>query len=172
MESHQIGEEKKQAATARRKGPWCQRELPHIGNRFDGRARVIRPFFVQTPRQRRKALGSEQLSNRRGTQGAMALLKSLANLVNRIVLLAQADDQIARGRFLGLRLRSTARGDKKDWIQVSAEVMAEHVKGIEGVAEGACDLFGRPTLQKVSPQGLVLALFGTIGLGEESAAFT
>jgi len=171
VESHQIGEEKKQSATARGKGPRYQGELPHIGNRFSGRARVIRPFFIQTPRQRRKALGSEQLANGRGTQGAIALLQSLANLVHRIVLFAQADDQVAGGRFLGLRLRSSARGDKKDRIQVPAEVMAEHVKGIEGVAEGACDLFGRPTLHKISPQGLVLALFGIIGLGEEAAAF-
>ncbi len=107
-----------------------------------------------------------------GLKGAIALLQGLANLVDGMVLLAQADDPIASGRFLGLELWSAARGDKKDRIQVPAEVMAEHVKGIEEVAEGAGDLLGRSTLHKISPQSLVLALFGTRGFGEKAAAFT
>ena len=102
----------------------------------------------------------------------MTLLEGLANFIDRMVLFAELDNPIAGGRFLGLGLRTVAWGHKKDRIWLPAEVVAQDVKGIERVAEGASDVFGGPPLDQISAQGLVLAVFGQAGCEEEAAEFT
>jgi hypothetical protein len=89
-----------------------------------------------------------------------------------VVLFAQLDDEIVRGRFFGLGLGTMARGDKKDRLGLAAEVVAQDVEGIEGVAEGAGDSLGGATLDQESSQGLILAVFGEAGLKEEAAELT
>ena len=65
------------------------------------------------------------------------------------------------------------RGEtKKTGSGFSAEVVTQDVEGIEGVAEGAGDVFGGPALDQVSAQGLVLAVFGQAGFEEEAAECT
>jgi hypothetical protein len=61
--------------------------------------------------------------------------------------------------------------DKKDRIRVTAEMVAEHVIRANGVAEVSGDLLWGPVINKIGPEGLVDALFGTTGLEEEAAAF-
>jgi hypothetical protein len=91
------------------------------------------------------------------------LLESLANFIDRMVLFAELDNQVAGSRFLGLGLRTVAWVHKKDRVRLPAEVVAQDVKGIERVAEGAGDVFGGLALDQISAQGLVLAVFGQAG---------
>jgi len=102
----------------------------------------------------------------------VTLLEGLANFIDRMVLFAELDNQVAGGRFLGLGLRAMAWGYKKDRVWLPAEVVAQDVKRIERVAEGAGDVFGGPPLDQISAQGLVLAVFGQAGFEEEAAEFT
>jgi hypothetical protein len=102
----------------------------------------------------------------------VTLLEGLANFIDRMVLFAELDNQVAGGRFLGLGLRTVAWGHKKDRVRLPAEVVAQDVKGIERVAEGAGDVFGGLALDQISAQGLVLAVFGQAGFVEEAAKFT
>ena len=102
----------------------------------------------------------------------MALLEGLADFIDRMVLFAQLDDQVASGRFLGLGLGTVARGDKEDGSGFAAEVVAQDMEGIEGVAESAGDVFGGTAFDQESAQGLVLAVFGQAGFEEEAAELT
>ena len=131
-----------------------------------------RPFLVQAPGQGGKALGPEDFPHRGRAEGTVALLEGLADFIDRMVLFAELDDQVAGGRFLGLGLGAVARGDKEDRLGLPAEVVAQDVKGIERVAEGAGDVFGGAALDQVSAQGLVLAVFGQAGFEEEAAELT
>ena len=130
------------------------------------------PFLIQAPGQCSKTLGPEDFPHRGRAEGAVALLEGLADFIDRVVLFAQLDDQVAGGRFLGLGLRAVARGHKEDRVGLAAEVVAQDVKGVERVAEGAGDLFGGAALDQESAQGLVLAVFGQAGFEEEAAELT
>jgi len=89
-----------------------------------------------------------------------------------MVLLAQLDDEIAGGRFLGLSLRAVAWGEEKGRLGIAPEVVAEDVKGIEGITKGAGDLFGWAPFEQISAEGFVLAVFGQAGFEEELAELT
>ena len=127
------------------------------------------PFLVQAPGQRRKTLGPEDFPHGGRAEGTVALFEGLADFIDRVVLFAELDDQVAGGRLLGLGLGTVAWGDKKDRVRLAAEVVAQDVKGIERVAEGAGDVFGGPALDQIGAQGLVLAVFGQAGFEEEAA---
>jgi len=99
--------------------------------------------------QRRKALGPEDFPNGSRAEGTAALLERLADFIDRVVLFAQLDDEVAGGRFLGLGLGSVARSHKKDRLGLTTEVVAQDVKGIEGIAEGAGNVFGRLALDQI-----------------------
>jgi hypothetical protein len=77
-----------------------------------------------------------------------------------MVLLAQLDDQVPRGRLLGLVLGTVSSGKKEGGLGCSAEMMTEDVERIEGVSKSARHLFGGTALDQESAQGLVLAVFG------------
>ena len=67
-------------------------------------------------------------------------------------------------RLFGLGLRAVAGRDEEKRLVFPAEVMTENMEGIEGIAEGACDLFGGAAFDDISAKGLVLAVFGQAGL--------
>jgi hypothetical protein len=102
----------------------------------------------------------------------VALLEHLADLVDRVVLLAQLDDEVTGRRFLGLSLGAVAWREEKDRLGIPPEVVAEDVKGIEGITEGAGDLFGGALFEQISAEGFILAVFGQVGFEEELAEFT
>jgi hypothetical protein len=130
------------------------------------------PFVVQAPGQGRKPLGAEDLPYGGGAEGAVALLEGLADLIDRVVLLAELDDEVAGGRFLGLGPRAPAGGGKEDRLGLAAEVVTQDVKGVNGVAEGAGGLFGWAPVDQEGAEGLVLAVFRQARLEEEAAELT
>ena len=132
----------------------------------------MRPFLVQAPGQRRETLGPEDFPHGRRAKGAAALLECSADFIDRVVLFAKLDDEVASGRFLGLGLWAVARGDEKDRLGFTAEVMAQDMKGIERVAEVAGDVLGKPAFDQIGAQGFVLAVFGQARMEEEAAELT
>jgi len=64
------------------------------------------------------------------------------------------------------------RREKKSGMGFSAEMVTKDVEGIEGVAEGAGNVFGETALDQISAQGLVLAVFRQAGLEEEATKRT
>jgi hypothetical protein len=117
-------------------------------------------FFVPPPGQRSKPLGFEDFPHGGRTQGAVTLLECLTDFINGMVLLAQLDDKVPRGRLLGLALGTVSSGKKEGGLGFSAEMMTEDMERIEGVAKSARHLFGGTALDQESAQGLVLAVFG------------
>ena len=96
------GHEQEQAPAAGLEPPGGQRERADIGHGLDRRLGAGGPFLVQAARQGREALGLEHLPHRRRAERELALLEGLADLVDRVVPLAQGDDGLARGGLLGL----------------------------------------------------------------------
>ena len=54
-------------------------------------------------------------------------------------------------------------------LGVATELVAQHAEGPRGIAERAGDLVGGAVFDEEGAQGLVLALAGMGGLGEESS---
>ena len=133
---------------------------------------MLGAFVIAPPRQRSEPLGFEDFPHAGRTQGAVALLERLANLINGMVLLAQLDDEVPSGRFLGLGLRTVSRGEKEGGLGFSAKMMTENMEGIGGVAKSARHRFGGTALDEESAQGFVLAMFGQAGFQEEAAELT
>jgi len=111
----------------------------------------------------------EDFAHPGGAEGAAALVEGLADLIDRVVLLAQLHDELSGGGLFRLGLGAVARGDKKDRIGLAAEVMTKDVEGVERVTEGARDLRGRLAFDQVGAQGFVLAVFGQAGFEKEAA---
>jgi hypothetical protein len=132
----------------------------------------MRPFLIQAPGQGRKALRSEDFPHGGRAQGTVALFEGLADFIDRVILFAQLNDQVAGGRFLGLGLGAMARSHEEDRLKLAAEVVAQDVKGVEGVAEGTGDLFAGMPLEQKSAQGLVLAVFRQARFEKEAAELT
>jgi len=86
-----------------------------------------------------------------------------------VILLAQADNEVAGGGLLGLGLGSAARGQKEGRGGIAPEVVSQDVQGADRVAEGAGDLWGGAALHEVGAEGLVLTLAWGGGLEEEAA---
>ena len=74
--------------------------------------------------------------------------------------------------FLGWVWGPWRGGDKKHRLRFAAEVVAQDVEGIKGVAEGAGDGLGGAALDQEGAQGPVLAVFGQAGEEEEAAELT
>ena len=129
---------------------------------------MLGPFFIEPPGQRSEPLGFKDFAHPSRTQGAVAIFEGLADLINRMVLLAQLDGQVASRRLLGLGLGAVSRGEKKGGLGFSAKMMTEDVEGIEGIAKSARHLLGGSAFDQVSAQGLVLAMFGQTRFQERS----
>jgi hypothetical protein len=102
-----------------------KREGPYIGNRFNGGTGVFRTFFVQPTWQGSEALFTQYLSYGGGAETDIAVFEGFADLVNRVILLSQLNDQIPRGRLARLGTRSLGGGYKEVGIRVSAKLVAQ-----------------------------------------------
>ena len=97
------------------------------------------------------------------------LLEGLADLVDRVVLLAQGDGDLARGGLLRLRLRPASGSDEERRRPVAAKVVAQDAEG-PGRGPKARATSARALLDEVGAQGLVLAVARGGGLAEEAPA--
>ncbi len=97
MESNEVWEEKKETTTLSGKASGSPGKRADVGDRLDGRARLLRTFLIAAARQRRKSLGLEDFAHGRGAEWELPLLEELADLVDGVILLAEGDDQILGG---------------------------------------------------------------------------
>ena len=132
----------------------------------------MRPFLIQASGQGRETLSAQHFPDCGRAERTVTLLEGLADFIDRVVVLAQLNNQVACGRFLRLGLGSVVRGGKEDRLGLAAEVVAQDIKGVKGVAKGTSDLFGRAPFDEKSAQGFVLAMFGEARFEEEPAELT
>ena len=140
-----------------------------IGDRLDRRPRTRRALVVQAPGSGAKPSAFRTSRTAVGLSGCCCSLRAFADLVDGVILLAQIDDQIPRGRLLRPRSRAVSWRDKEDGIHLATEVVAQDVERGHRVAEGAGDLWGGQRLDEVGAQRLVLALLRRLRVEEEPA---
>ncbi len=98
----------------------------------------------------------------------MALLaERIVDVVDRQVLLAQADDQRAGGILLGLHLRPARRVGEEVALLAVAEGVAQYPKGARSVSEASSGLRRRQAVREVGPQRLVLPVPRLLRLAKE-----
>ncbi len=169
IEPDQVRHKEEEAAAGGRKPARREREVPDVGDRFDGGPRPHGSLVVQASGQCGKPLGLQHLAHGRRTQRALLLLEVLADLIDGVIPLAQIDDQVPRGGLLRLRLRASSWRDKEDRVGLAPEVVTQDVKRRHRVAEGAGGLMGGAPLYEIGTQRLVLALLRGLRLEEELA---
>ena len=137
VEPHQIGDEQEQPARSCGELARAEHEVADIG---DGLCIGTDPdgtLLVEPARQGRKALGGEHLTHRGGAQRRSLFLERLADLIDRVVALAQGHDLAMRAALLGL-LASTRSGRREEFRQrAAAKIMAQHPEGPGRIAEAA-----------------------------------
>src|SRR3974390_1874816 len=128
-----------------------------------------RSLFVTPARQGRKALLGENLAHRGCAQRRALLLESLADLVDRVIPLAQRHDLLVGTALLGLLARPGASGCEEFWQLAAATRVAQHTECARRVAEALCRLRRRQFLHEEGAQSLILALARRRWLLEEAA---
>jgi len=88
-----------------------------------------------------------------------------------VILFAQPYDEIPSGRLLGLRAGPGVSGHKEDGFGIAAKVMAQDLKGSRRVIKVMGHLGGGASIDKISSQCLIHALFGVGGFQKEATAF-
>ncbi len=171
VETHQIVHEQEQASDPRGELARREGEVMHIGHRFGIGSHADRSLFVTPTRQGCKALQGENLAHRGRTQRRALLLESLADLVDRVVPLAQRHDLLVGTALLGLLAGPGASGCEEFRQFPAAKGVAQHAECARRVAEALCRLCRRQFLHEEGAQGLVLALAGRRRFREEAATF-
>jgi len=165
-ENRQGREEEEEAAELGMEGTGPEIELLDVG---DGRGRGSDgrgPLVIGAAGQTGKALGLEDLVDGDGAEGVAVGLKSTADVIDGEVLLAEGDDAVAEGQFLGGGVRPLGGREEEGTLGVFAEVVRQDAKTGGGVAEAFGDLGGGEALDKEGAQGFILAVGGGGGLEE------
>src|SRR5439155_3621502 len=126
---------------------------------------------IQATRQWAEPLGLENFTNCCRAQPNAPGLERIADLVDRVVTLAELDNGGAcRGLF---RLRSGARLGRHEELRmaIAAKVVTHDLERSRRVAKGASDLRGSTVLDEEGAKCLVLPLLGSPGLDKEATAF-
>jgi hypothetical protein len=130
---------------------------------------LLRSLHIQAARQRRKALGPEDLSDRRWAQGKLSLLERLADFIDGMILFAQGDsERTGRGLF-GLGARASLRGDEESGTGVADKRMTKDAEGAGRIAESTGDFLRGALVDVIGAKGLVLAVPGAFRFQEEAA---
>jgi hypothetical protein len=90
------------------------------------------------------------------------LLKRLADLVDRIVALAQRDDLVMGTALLGLFTPARSSGGEELRQVATAKGVAQHPESARRIAEAPCDLTRGQPLRVEGAQSLILALTPTV----------
>jgi len=119
LEPHQIGDEQEQSAHPCGELARRENEIMNIGDGLRIGTDADRTLLVEPARQGRETFGGEHLAHRGGAQRGALLLERLADLVDRIVALAQGYDLVTRAALLGL-LAPARSGGSEELRQVAA----------------------------------------------------
>ncbi len=111
----------------------------------------------------------QDLAHRGDAERGLLLAERLADLVDRIVTLAQRHDVLVHAALLGLGAGPRPRAGE-ELRELAAKGVAQHAEGSGRIAEAACDLGRGQLFEEEGAQGLVLALARGGWLQEEAAA--
>ena len=151
--------------------PGSQGELPAVGDGGRFRLGVLGTLVVGTPGQPTEAFGAQDLPDGGVGKGGTLFFENPFNVVDRVILFAQGDDELAGGILFGLRLG--ARSELAEEVGLGlAEVVAKNAEGAWGIAEVFGDQRGREAFDEVGAKGLVLALSGGSGFEEKFCFFS
>ena len=168
IQADQVGDEQEEAAEAGGELAWRGRSC---GNRRRPRrwAEPGGPLLVEASGQAGEAFVLQDLADGGGAERRSLLLERTADVVDRVVALAQGDDLRPAAALVGLRLGALAGGGEEVGQAAVSELVAEDMEGAGRVAEAAGGFGGRQLVDEEGAQGFVLALAGRAGLGEEAA---
>jgi hypothetical protein len=170
LEPHQIGDEQEQSAHPCGELARAEHEVADIGDSLRIGTDADGTFLIEPARQWRKALCGEHLAHRGGAERHALLLERLADLIDRIVALAQGYDLVMRAALLGLVVPARSGGSEKLRQVAAAKGVAQHPEPPGRIAEAPCHIGRRQLVHVESAQGLVLALPRRRGLSEEAPA--
>ena len=168
LDMHQIGNEQEQPSHPGGELTRRQGEAAYIGHRFRARTDQNRALFVEPAWQRGKALRRQHLTHCSGAEWRSLLLERPADVVDRVVALAQRNDLLLSGAFPRLIPRTRPRRGEELRQRAAAKRMTQHAERPWRVAEALSRLRRREPFEIEGPQGLVLALARASRLGEEA----
>src|SRR6266480_2632989 len=113
IETHQIGDEQEQPSNRCGELARVEDEVADIGNGLGVGTDPDGTLLVEPAWQRRKALLGQNLAYRRSAQRRSLLLEPLADLVDRVVALAQRHDLLMGAALLGLLAPARMRGGEQ-----------------------------------------------------------
>ena len=161
---HQRGEEQEQAPKAGAELAGTQIQGGDVGHGGGIGASAGRPFLVLASGQPGKALVLEDERDRHRTQGFHFPGESLADVVDRQILLAQGDDLLPEPLGFGGGFGALGRREEELAVGVLAELMDQDAEASGGVTTTAGG-FGRgQSLDEEGAQGFVLAVGGVLRL--------
>ena len=95
-----------------------------------------------------------------------------ADIVDREVLFAEGDDEVAEGIGFGCGLGSLGRCEEEGATGILTELMHQDAKTARGVTETASHLDAANTVNEELAKGLVLAVGSVGGLEEDPGDFS
>jgi len=163
----QYRQEKEQAAELRVERARAQVELPDISDLGGGRPRTWWTLVISPAWQASESFVLEDLGNGDRTEAVALVGQITADIVDREVLFAEDDDEIAEGIGFGCGLRSLGRCEEEGATGTLTELMHQDAKTARGVTETASHLDAANTVNEERAKGLVLAVGGGGGLDED-----
>ena len=146
--------------------PRNQGELPAVGDGSRLRLGVLGTLVIGTPGQPTETFGAEDLPDGGVGKGCTLFFEDPFHVGDRVILLAQGNDELAGRILFGSRLGAGPELTEEVGL-VLAKVVAKHAEGARRIAEVFGDQWGREALDEVGAQGLVLALSGGSGFEKE-----
>lgn len=160
IELDQIRDKEKEPAKAGGKLAGQKLKGAHVSNSLNAGSGILRPLIVEPPRQRGESFFMEDLADGGGAEADAALFEDFADLVDRMVFLAQLDYSVPGRGLAGLGLRPPARRGKEAGLGIAAEMMTKDSEGPWRVSELSSYRVGGFVFDEKCPQGLILALLG------------
>ena len=159
-------QEEEQAAELGFKRARVQVKLPDIGDIGCGRPRARWAFVVGPARQASESFVLEDLGDGDRTQAVALVGQIPADIVDRQVLFAEGNDEIAQGIGFGCGLRSFGRCEEEGAVEILTELMDQNAKAAWRVTEAASHVDAANTVNEKCTKGLVLAV-GSVGRLQE-----
>jgi len=132
--------------------------LASIGDSRAGATRTRRALLVESAGQAGESLFLKKAEDGGRAEIVSLVVEELADIVDREILLAKSNDLLALAVLLGSGLGSFGGWEEECSLGILTEFMDENPKATGGVAEAACRLGGRKSLDEKGAEGFVLAV--------------
>jgi hypothetical protein len=142
--------------------------LPDIGDISDGWPRAEWVFIVSPTGQPRESFVLEKLCDGDRTEGMSFVSQIAADVVDREVFFAQANDAVTYGIGLGCGPGSFSRFEEKVASGILAELVDENSEAPWSVLEATSGLGAGETIDEEGAECFVLTVGSVRGLNEET----